>query len=114
MVCKMCRDEKSQGDRLPLCSSSQTRERGERNRGHHPEASGETDGGRKHPADSGQDQDHPGARPVHQGQLSVPGPGQVHEHAQELPQHAPAGGLHLDQVSEQGASEEWINIQFGL
>lgn len=77
-----------------------TCEWGEGDRGHHPQASGEADGGWEHPADSGQDQSDPGARPVRQGQLTLPGTGKVHEHTQMLSQHAPSGGLHLKEDLE--------------
>lgn len=69
--------------------------RGERDWRHNPKTSRETDGGRKHFADSGKDKSDSGAWPVHQGPFSLPRPGEVHGNAKVLSQPATPGGVYI-------------------
>lgn len=73
----------------------QARERNLHYRRHPTDAQDEASGDAKYAAAAGDDQVPVGARAGHQGQYPMHRQGEVHAHAQDLPQHAPPGGLHL-------------------
>lgn len=71
---------------------------GSGDRRHHPQAAGEAAGGRGQPAVSAEDESDAGARRLHQGQLAFSGPGEVHEHPQDLPQRTATHRIHLNNI----------------
>ena len=73
----------------------QAGERGVRGGRHHPDPAAAPEGRGGHAAVAGPHQGHAGAWSGGQGQLSIHRPGEVHEHAQKLPQHPAPGGLLL-------------------
>lgn len=78
-----------------LSAPPQARERSFHYRRHPTDAQAEAAGDTRHATAAGDDQVPAGARAGHQSQHLMHRQGEVHAHAQGLPQHAPPGGLHL-------------------
>lgn len=78
-----------------LSAPPQARERGFHHRRHPTDSQAEASGDARHATAAGDDQVPAGARASHQGQHLMHRQGEMHAHAQDLPQHAPPGGLHL-------------------
>lgn len=78
-----------------LSAPPQARERGFHYRRHPTDAQAEAAGDTRHATAASDDQVPAGARAGHQSQHLMHRQGEVHAHAQGLPQHAPPGGLYL-------------------